>query len=251
MRLDKFISERSHYTRSQIKDLAAKGKITVNGVVTRKSNTDISQADEVQVSGTVLESEKTLTLLLNKPAGVVSATEDKTEKTVIDILPAEYKNRRLSPVGRLDKDTTGMLLLTNDGELLHNLTSPSKNIPKYYVAHLSRPFTEEAKTQLQAGITLRDGAVCAPAQVETIDKEGMDVLICIHEGKYHQVKRMFAAVGNHVEKLSRKAIGGMEIPADLPLGETIVLLNKDLLKLLNSETEFSLLLQGLRESSLY
>ncbi len=251
MRLDKFLSERTQYSRSQIKDLAAKGKITLNGTIVKKTDVQVSDSDEVQISGTAVRIERTLTLLMNKPAGVVSATEDRSEKTVIDLLPQEYKNQRLSPVGRLDKDTTGMLLLTNDGELLHSLTSPKKHAAKYYIASLARPFTEDARTLIGEGITLRDGTACSPAQAEKIDDEGMSILIRLEEGKYHQVKRMLAATGNHVESLRRIAMGGMVIPPDLASGDTIVLLNKDLLKLLNSELCFSSLLRSIRKSSLY
>lgn len=249
MRLDKFISERTPYTRSKIKALASAGKVTVNGAIVKKSDMSVAETDAITVEGKTVRASRTLILIMNKPAGVVSATEDRCEKTVIDILPEEWRGQNLSPVGRLDKDTTGLLLLTNDGELLHNLTSPKKHVPKYYVASLARPFTQEAQTQLQAGITLRDGTVCQSARAEALDEEGREILICIHEGKYHQVKRMLAAVGNHVEKLHRTAMGGLTIPADLPEGEAAVLLDKDLLKVLKYEDDFSSLFRSLRKCS--
>lgn len=249
MRLDKFLSERTPYSRSQIKTLAAAGKITVGGIVTKKTDVSVSESDVITVEGKTVRASRTVTLLMNKPAGVVSATEDREETTVIDILPEEFRHQNLSPVGRLDKDTTGLLLLTNDGDLLHRLTSPKKHVPKYYVASLARPFTEEARQQLLDGITLRDGTVCQSARAEALDDEGREILICIHEGKYHQVRRMLAAVGNHVEKLRRAGIGGMTIPADLGEGGAVVLLDKDLLKVLNFEDGFSSLYRSLRKCS--
>ncbi len=249
MRLDKYLSERTQYSRSQIKRLVFSGKITVNGNVVKKADTSVDDADEIKVSGKSVRTSRTLTLIMNKPAGVVSATEDKVEKTVIDLLPEEYKGQNLSPVGRLDKDTTGLLLLTNDGDLLHRLTSPRKHVPKYYVASLARPFTAEMKAKLAEGVVLKDGTVCQGAQAEAFDRSRLSILICIHEGKYHQVKRMLAAVGNHVEKLRRVGMGGLYLSQDLPEGETAVLLDKDLLKLLNSEDKFSSHLQRLMKCS--
>lgn len=124
MRLDKYVSERTEFSRNQIKNLIAAKKVKVNGTSAVKADMNITGSDTVTISGTVVRQDKKLTLLMNKPEGCISATEDKTEKTVIDLLPSEYKGQGLSPVGRLDKDTTGFLLLTNDGALLHDLTSP-------------------------------------------------------------------------------------------------------------------------------
>lgn len=249
MRLDKYLSERTEYSRSQIKELAAKGCIAVNGCVSKKVNMNVSENDIVSLSGKEIRQEKHITLIMNKPAGVVSATEDKTEKTVIDILPPEYRNQGISPVGRLDKDTTGLLLLTNDGNLLHELSHPKKHIPKYYRAVLDRPFTEEMQRRIAEGLTLKDGSVCLPARAETTDEKGLEILICLHEGKYHQVKRMLAVVGNHVNKLSRIAMGGMILPQDLAPGMTTVLLNKDLCKVLNTEDMFSFILNSIMKCS--
>ncbi|MBQ8724866.1 MAG: 16S rRNA pseudouridine(516) synthase [Oscillospiraceae bacterium] len=249
MRLDKFLSERTPHTRSIIKKLIAGRKVTVNGEIVLKADMNVAEEDLIKIEGVPVRNTSTLTLLLNKPSGYVSATEDKSEKTVIDLLPEEYRNQNLSPAGRLDKDTTGLLILTNDGDLLHRLTSPKKHVPKYYTAHLARPFTDDAAQQLAEGITLRDGTVCKPAQAAAYSEDKRQVLICIREGKYHQVKRMMAATGNHVEKLRREACGELVIPADLEEGKVTILLDKDLCKLLNSESVFSALFQSLRKSS--
>jgi 16S rRNA pseudouridine516 synthase len=249
MRLDKFLSERTPHTRSTIKKLISSRKITVNGSSAVKADMNVSESDVITVEGTTVRTQRTLTLLMNKPSGFVSATEDKTEKTVIDLLPEEYQNQNLAPAGRLDKDTTGFLVLTNDGDLLHRLTSPKKHVPKYYSALLARSFTEEAAQQLSEGITLRDGTVCRPAEAKAYGSDGKQVLISISEGKYHQVKRMMAAAGNHVEKLHRIGCGELLLPADLEEGKTIELSDKDLCKMLNSASVFSALYQSLRKSS--
>lgn len=249
MRLDKYLSERTEFSRSQIKDLVAAGKISVNGSVARKVNMNVTEADAVSVSGKEVRQERTVTLIMNKPAGVVSATEDRSEKTVIDLLPDEYKNQGLAPAGRLDKDTTGFLLLTNDGSLLHDLTSPKKHVPKYYRAVLARPFTQEAAQLIAEGIRLRDGTVCQPARTAAVNESGMEILICLNEGKYHQVKRMLAATGNHVEKLCRIAMGNMVLPEDLKPGMTAVLSDKDLCKVLNTEDMFLILLERVMKCS--
>lgn len=246
MRIDKYLSERTEFSRSRIKDLIAKGCVSVNGSVIKKANFNIAESDTVSVCGKEVRREKYITLMMNKPSGVVSATEDKTEKTVIDILPSEYKNQGLAPVGRLDKDTTGLLLLTNDGGLLHDLTSPKRHVPKYYKAVLDRPFTNEMQKRIAEGIVLKDGSVCKPARAEAIDESCLEILICLHEGKYHQVKRMLAAAGDHVEKLSRIAMGNLILPRNLAIGETAVLFNKDLCTVLNTEDIFLDILHSYR-----
>lgn len=249
MRIDKYLSERTEFSRSRIKELIAKGCVSVNGSAIKKANLNVAENDTVFVYGKEVRREKYITLMMNKPGGVVSATEDKTEKTVIDILPLEYKNQGLAPVGRLDKDTTGLLLLTNDGGLLHDLTSPKKHVSKYYKAVLDRPFTEEMQKSISEGITLKDGSVCLPARAEAIDESCLEILICLHEGKYHQVKRMLAATGNHVKKLSRIAMGNLILPRNLAVGETTVLFNKDLCTVLNTEDIFLDILNSCKQYS--
>lgn len=249
MRLDKYLSQRTEFSRSRIKDLIAEKKVMVNDIAAVKANMNVSEADNITIAGNAVRQEKFITLIMNKPAGYISATEDRSEKTVIDLLPPEYSGQKLSPVGRLDKDTTGMLLLTNDGELLHKLTSPKKHVMKYYIAHLSREFTSEAARLLENGIALKDGSICKPSKAAALDEKRQTILIAISEGKYHQVKRMLAAAGNHVEKLHRTAIGGLVIPEDLLPGESRVLSDKDLCKVLKTNDIFSLLINMLRKNS--
>lgn len=249
MRLDKYLSERTAFSRSQIKSLIAAKKVKVNGTSAVKADMNVTGSDTVTVSGTVVRQDKKLTLLMNKPEGCISATEDKTEKTVIDLLPPEYKGQGLSPVGRLDKDTTGFLLLTNDGALLHDLTSPKKHVPKYYIASLAEPFTDKAQELIAEGIILKDGSKCKPAKASAISKDGREVLISICEGKYHQVKRMFAATGNRVESLKRIAMGNMILPSDLQPGEVFVLFDKDLTDVLNIKDIFSTLVTNFMKCS--
>lgn len=249
MRLDRFLSERTAFTRSQLKEWIAAGKVTVNGLAAAKPNMNVTETDAVLLNGQPVRSQKTLTVLLNKPAGYVSATEDRREQTVLDLLPPELQGQGLFPVGRLDKDTTGMLLLTNDGALSHRLTAPKKHVPKYYIATLARPFEPSYPQLFAAGMTLANGEVCQPAEVAPLGEDGRQALVCLHEGKYHQVRRMFAAVGNHVEQLHRIGMGNLFLPPDLPSGKAFVLMDKDLYKVLNFETEFSALLQMIRKYS--
>ena len=249
MRLDKYLSERTAFSRSQIKNLISAKKVKVNGVTASKADMNITGSETVSISGEVVRQDKKLTLLMNKPKDYISATEDKTEKTVIDLLPPEYKGQGLSPVGRLDKDTTGFLLLTNDGSLLHDLTSPKKHVPKYYIASLAEPFTDKAQELIIKGIILKDGSQCKPAKAAAISNDGKEVLISICEGQNHQVKRMFAATGNRVENLKRIAMGNMILPPDLQPGEVLVLLDKDLTEVLNINDIFSALITNFMKSS--
>ena len=249
MRLDKFLSERTAYSRSQIKELIAAKKVTVNGIAAGKANLNVAETDEICLGRQAVRSQKTLTVLLHKPAGYVSATEDRSEKTVLELLPPELQGQGLFPVGRLDKDTTGMLLLTNDGALSHRLTAPKKHVPKFYEVTLARPFEASYTELFASGMTLGNGDVCLPAETAALTEDGRKALICLHEGKYHQVKRMFAAAGNHVEQLHRIGIGNLLLPADLPPGEAFVLFDKDLCKVLNSGTDFSALLQNWKNRS--
>ncbi len=239
MRLDKFLSERTAFTRSQIKTLIAAKKVTVGGCTASSPNQQVSDADEICLEGKPVRNTRTITILLHKPAGYVSATEDSSEKTVLELLPPEFQGQNLAPVGRLDKDTTGLLLLTNDGALAHRLTSPKKHVPKYYLVTLARPFEADYVERFAQGMTLANGDICKPAEVAAASSDGRTALICLHEGKYHQVKRMFAAVGNHVEQLCRIGMGDLHLPPNLPPGGLIVLLDKDLKKVLKAESAFS------------
>ena len=228
MRLDKFISERTEYSRSQIKQLAAGGKITVNGSVSKKSDTKIDpENDVVEVCGEAVRTEKYRYILLNKPAGYVCSTEENDGKTVLELVPPEMRTKGLFPAGRLDKDSLGALLITDDGELAHRMLSPKSHIPKIYIVKLARPFENNYIDQFKNNMLLSNGETCMPALVRPVENCEKLAFIQLNEGKYHQVKRMFAACGNHVEQLMRIALGGLVLPEKLAIGECMELLHKD------------------------
>ena len=228
IRLDRFISERGEFTRSRIKELAAKGQIRVNGAVAKKSDTKIDpDSDTVEVLGNRISAQRFRYVLLNKPAGYVSSTEEHDGPTVIELIPPEMRTKNMFPAGRLDKDSLGALLLTDDGELAHRMLSPRKHIPKIYIVKLAHPFQSKYVDLFSEGITLSDGYQCLPAKVSSVESSETLAFIELSEGKYHQVKRMFAAVENHVEVLMRVSVGGLVLPKKLGFGESMELLHKD------------------------
>ncbi len=217
IRLDKFLSQMNIGTRSEVKDAIRKGKVTVNGVVCKNSDTKIDEnSDVVNFDNKEVVYEKFVYYMLNKPAGVVSATKDNLDKTVLDLLDG-VANKDIFPVGRLDKDTEGLLILTNDGELSHNLLSPKKHINKTYLVHTKDDITSEQIKKLEAGVDIGEDVVTMPAEVKvTGDKQ---LLLTIYEGKFHQVKRMLKAVGNEVVYLERKKMGQLVLDENLKRGE--------------------------------
>lgn len=228
IRLDKYISERSEYSRSRIKELAAKGKITVNGVTVKKSDTKIdAETASVEVLGTPVAASKFRYILLNKPDGYVSSTEENDGVSVMRLIPPELRKKGLFPAGRLDKDSLGALLITDDGELAHRLLSPRSHVPKIYIVKLDKPFKSKYIDIFNDGLLLSDGTQCLPAKLKCAEKSDKLAFIELHEGKYHQVKRMFAAVENHVERLMRLTVGGLILPEKLGIGECMELLHKD------------------------
>lgn len=215
-RLDKFLCDKKIGTRSQVKTLIQKGFVTVNEEVVKKPETKISDTDIVSCQGKVLSNEEFAYFLLNKPVGVISATEDAAQKTVLDFFKDEpYRN--LYPVGRLDKDTEGLLLITNDGELGHRLLSPKKHVPKTYFARLLHGLTPEEISKLENGVDIGEKNLTLPAKIEVLDDTA--VHITITEGKFHQVKRMFEAVSNQVMYLKRISMGGLQLDEMLAPGE--------------------------------
>ena len=214
-RLDKFLCSCTAYTRSQIKQVLKAGRVTVDGAPARDGSMKID-SQQVCLDGEMLGAIGTVVLMLNKPAGFVTATEDKTEKTVMELLPAEYRHLQLKPIGRLDKATEGLLLFTNDGDLLHRLISPKKEVPKIYYARHEGTATETDVQAFAAGITLGDGTVCLPAKLEILGAGESLVTVC--EGKYHQVRRMLASRNLPVTYLERRQEGGLTL-GDLPRGQ--------------------------------
>lgn len=228
VRLDKYISERTEYSRSQIKELASKGKITVGGAIVKKSDTKIDpDSAVVEIAGELVNSSKFRYILLNKPDGYVSSTEDKDGANVMELIPPEMRRKNMFPVGRLDKDSLGALLITDDGELAHRLLSPKSHVPKIYVVKLDRPFQSKYIDLFFGGITLHSGEKCMTSRVRCSEYSEKLAFIELHEGKYHQVKRMFAAVENHVERLMRVSVGGLILPEKLGFGQCMELLHKD------------------------
>ena len=218
MRLDKYLCETGFGTRSQVKDLLKKGQVMVNGEVVKKPELKINETtDQILCQGKKASYQKNIYLMLHKPAGVVSATEDNREKTVLDLVRPEDRKNGLFPVGRLDKDTEGLLLLTDDGELAHRLLSPKKHVDKTYYAKIDGQVTEEHVKQFREGLDIGDEKKTLPA-VLTILLSGQvsEIEVTIHEGRFHQIKRMFEAVGCKVTYLKRLSMGSLVLDETLP-----------------------------------
>ena len=218
MRLDKYLCETGFGTRSQVKDLLKKGQVMVNGEVVKKPELKINETtDQILCQGKKASYQKNIYLMLHKPAGVVSATEDNREKTVLDLVRPEDRKNGLFPVGRLDKDTEGLLLLTDDGELAHRLLSPKKHVDKTYYAKIDGQVTEEHVKQFREGLDIGDEKKTLPA-VLTILLSGpvSEIEVTIHEGRFHQIKRMFEAVGCKVIYLKRLSMGSLVLDETLP-----------------------------------
>lgn len=219
-RLDKTLCSQSTVTRSEAGRLIRCGRVTVDGRVCRDPAQKLDPtAAVIAVDGRTLAYAAHLYLMLNKPAGILCVSRDPHARTVVDLLPEEYRRRGLFPAGRLDKDTHGLVLITDDGELAHEMLSPRHHVPKTYRAVLARPLSEQAVAAFRTGPTLADGTVCMPAELTVLedgDRPLVEVVIC--EGKFHQIKRMFLAVGNEVTWLKRYAIGALQLDETLPEG---------------------------------
>lgn len=225
-RLDKFLCDSGVGTRSQVKVILKGGRVTVDGIVERDNSRKIDpQKQTVCCDGEVLGGCRTVVVMLNKPAGFVTATEDARERTVMELLPDCYKRMDLKPIGRLDKATEGLLLFTNDGRLLHRLISPKKEVPKVYYARHEGAVTDEDVTAFQEGLELRDGTKCLSALLEPLGPGESLITVC--EGKYHQVRRMMASRGMHVEYLQRRQEGSLVL-GDLPLGQCRELTDREI-----------------------
>ncbi len=216
-RLDKFLCDSGAGTRSQVKEILKSGRVTVDGKVERDNGRKIDPDKQVVcLDGEILGGKRRIVLMLNKPAGYVTATEDKNDPTVMELLPAQYRNKGLNPVGRLDKATEGLLLFTNDGDLLHRLISPKKEIPKVYYARHEGTAGEEDVNAFATGLTLKDGLACLPAKLERLGPGESRVTVC--EGKYHQVRRMMASRNMPVTYLERQEEGNLML-GTLPRGQ--------------------------------
>ena len=228
-RLDKFLCDSGVGTRSQVKAILKAGRVTVDGKTERDNGRKIEPGKNVvMLDGEVLGGPRRIVLMLNKPAGFVTATEDAFDRTVMELLPPVYRNLDLKPVGRLDKATEGLLLFTNDGDLLHRLISPKKEVPKVYYARHEGTATQADVEAFAEGLTLRDGTQCLSAKLEPLGAGESLITVC--EGKYHQVRRMMASREMHVLYLERRQEGGL-ILADLPRGEVRELTEAEVLQL--------------------
>lgn len=227
MRLDKFLTEAGIGSRKEVKNLLKKGFISVNGVVEKAPEQKIEpDADEITFQGQKISYMQFVYFILNKPAGCVTATQDGRDQTVLDYITAE-RHRNLFPVGRLDKDTEGLLLITDDGELSHILLSPKHHVDKVYLAKLEKPAVEEDVDAFLQGLDIGEKAPTLPAKLEILPDNCAKVTL--HEGKFHQVKRMFEARNNKVQKLKRLSMGELYLEDTLLPGEFRRLTDKELL----------------------
>ncbi len=220
LRLDKYLADAGVGTRSQVKQMIRKGQIAINGEPVKKPDQKVDgEKDKIEVMGKEIRYQKYRYLLLHKPSGYVSATEDKKEQTVLSLLPEELR-KDLFPVGRLDKDTEGLLLLTNDGALAHRLLSPKKHVNKTYYALVQGRVTDEDKAAFLQGVDIGDEKDTLPAQLEILEAaEESRILLTIQEGRFHQVKRMFEARGKKVVYLKRISMGPLALEEGLKPGD--------------------------------
>lgn len=229
-RLDKLIASQGLLSRNDVKTMVKRGEVSVNGAIVKDSSVKVSYEDDIKIKGESLSQTEYVYIMLNKPKGVVSASEDKRDKTVVDILPDELKRKNLFPAGRLDKDTTGFSLITDDGDFAHRILSPARHVDKTYIATVSDKIDfAKAKKAFSDGVVLGDGTVLLSAQLELIEeKENQIFKIVIKEGKYHQIKRMFASLGTSVIELKRIAIGGLSLDFSLKEGEARIITDDEL-----------------------
>lgn len=236
VRLDKYLTDMGIGTRSEVKNYIRKGRVQVNGHVIKESDTKINTTNtQVMFDNKLLQYEEFVYYMLNKPAGVVSATIDNLSTTVVELIK-EAKNKEIFPVGRLDKDTEGLLLLTNDGDLSHQLLSPKKHVEKVYYAKVKGYVTQDDVLLFKKGIKINDEFTTLPAKLNIIQSDEIsEIELTIYEGKFHQVKRMFIAVGKEVIYLKRLSMGSVRLDENLALGEYRRLNEDEINSLKNSE----------------
>ena len=232
MRIDKYLANMNVGSRKEVHQLIKQGIVAVNDVIVKTPKQQVKESDQVTVNGDAVAYQKYHYFLLNKPKGVLSATEDRSQPTVISILAPQDRYQGIVPVGRLDKDTTGLLLLTNDGQLNHELLAPGKHVDKVYRAEIAGVANEETVKTFASGMTLGDGTKLQPAELKILSQDEehdrSTTEIKIREGKYHQIKRMFGAVGMKVVELERISMGKLTLPANLKRGEYLELKLEDI-----------------------
>ncbi len=221
-RIDKILSNLGHGTRKEVKGLLKKGRVEIDGVVASDSAMKIDPDKAViKLDGEEIKYRKFIYLIMNKPSGVVSATVDNHDETVIDLLEEKYHSFKPFPIGRLDKDTVGLLLITNDGELNHKLIAPKNHVDKVYYAEINKFIDDKDIASFKKGVTIDDGYKCMPAILEVLNanENGSEVMVTIQEGKFHQVKRMFESVDKKVVFLRRVSFGPLKLDENLPEGQ--------------------------------
>lgn len=218
-RLDKILASQNIGTRREVSRIIRAGRVSVGGepVCRPDFKTDF-ETSEIRLDGRLLTVRKYLYLMMNKPGGVLSASRAPTARTVVDLLPPEWQRRGIFPAGRLDKDTEGLLILTDDGAFAHRMLAPKSHVTKWYEANLEKPVSAEDREAFRRGVQLSD-MTCLPAELEPLEADGPAALVKLHEGKFHQVKRMFLARENCVTALRRVRIGGLPLDAKLAPGE--------------------------------
>ena len=225
MRIDKYLANMNVGSRKEVHQLIKKGIVTVNGKTVKTPKEKVAETDKVAVNGKEIDYQKYHYFLMNKPKGVLSATEDRSQKTVISLLNSKDQYQGIVPVGRLDKDTTGLLLLTNDGQLNHELLAPNKHVAKVYRAEIAGVANQDTVKTFASGMTLGDGTKLKPAKLKVskldLKNDSSEIEIKISEGKYHQIKRMFGAVGMKVVELERISMGKLKLPANLKRGQYV------------------------------
>lgn len=218
-RIDKWLASCSAYSRRDVKAMIKGGKVRLNNQVVTDAGTHIAESDVVTVDGKPFALQKHLYIMQNKPKGVVSVSRAPGDTTVIDLLPQGLRRNGLFPAGRLDRDTTGFVLITDDGEFAHRILSPRSHVTKTYIATLRDAAKDNYAAAFREGILLGDGTQCLSAEIERTDSPNT-VIVRLHEGRYHQVKRMFAALGNSVIELHRSQIGGLPLDPRLSPGDS-------------------------------
>lgn len=227
IRLDRFIGEAGSVSRQDAKRLITTGCVTVDGQVIKKSDYKADFDQEIKLNGKLLTYKQFVYIMLNKPKGVVSASEDKNDVTVVDLVKRDYPKRELFPAGRLDKISTGFVLLTDNGQLAHDILAPKKHVPKTYLVTLDAPVTQDIIKSFNSGVTLVDGTELKSATLERL-QDDFNVRVTVKQGVYHQIKRMFGVFDIGVNELHRISIGGLSLDEDMKLGEYRALDEKDL-----------------------
>ncbi|MBQ5325938.1 MAG: rRNA pseudouridine synthase [Oscillospiraceae bacterium] len=221
-RLDRLVCEVSGVSRADAKKLITKGLVKINGETVRKADRKADDTDAIVINGRSYTHEKYVYIMLNKPQGVVSATDDKNDVTVVDMVKDDFPRRNLFPAGRLDKTSTGFVLLTDDGNFAHDILSPKHHVPKTYIITVDNPVTDRVVQAFKDGVTLADGTLLKSAEIIP-SEDGLTATVILHQGVYHQIKRMLGVFDIGVNTLHRTAIGGLVMPENLAEGEYIKL----------------------------